>query len=590
MGGGTGTGGRAGRTRVPAAGVPAAGVPAARVPAPRVPAQPDLVAPMQATPGHLPDGGDWVVEFAWEGMRCVAHARPDGVVLRTVNGRDVTASFPELAEPLARRAPREGMVLDGTVVAMGEAGLPRRRQLQRRTATDRPSPALLRRTPVGFVVGDLLRLGGHDAVALPYRRRRELLEGLGLARPPVVVAPSFPIAEVEAVMRTAEEYGAEALHARHLDAPYRPGRRSRAWLRVPLRRSGLVVVGGWNPADPRRPDSVGALLLGVPGEVAGAGGGLHYVGRVGIAGEKQREVAARLARRRRATSPFAAGPPPAVAAEAQWVEPELVGRVEFADWTLDGRLRLPAWRGRVDLDPHGDPHGDPTGGDPTGGDPTGGDPDGGAATAGRWVRPPAPPAAPDRQLPRQAAATAPAAPAPAAPAPAVAAPADPAPPAAPPPGPPGTPAAVEVRRLEQHFVYNALNTIASLMRTDPARARELLLGFADLTRAADRPEGAPGTLGDELAVVRAYLQLEQARFGRRLQVEILVDEGLHALPAAPRRVLDAVRAVVQQRIEPRPHGGTLTVTAERVGAGCLVRVGERDGAGHGGEPTLVPLG
>ena len=57
--------------------------------------------------------------------------------------------------------------------------------------------------------------------------------------------------------------------------------------------------------------------------------------------------------------------------------------------------------------------------------------------------------------------------------------------------------------------------------------RELLLGFADLTRAADRPEGAPGTLGDELAAVRAYLQLEQARFGRRLQVEIAVDEGLH---------------------------------------------------------------
>ena len=90
------------------------------------------------------------------------------------------------------------------------------------------------------------------------------------------------------------------------------------------------------------------------------------------------------------------------------------------------------------------------------------------------------------------------------------------------------------------------------MRTDPARARELLLGFADLNRAADRPDGIPGTLGDELVAVRAYLQLEQARFGPRLQVEIAVDEELHALPMAPRKVLDAVRAVVQQRIEPRP--------------------------------------
>jgi bifunctional non-homologous end joining protein LigD len=545
---------------------------------------PDLVPPMQPAPGHLPDDGDWVVEFAWEGLRCVAHVRPEGLTLRTANGRDVTASFPELAEPLTRRAPREGMVLDGTIVAMGEGGLPRRSRLLRRTASARPSSALIRRTPVGLIVGDLLWLGGHDAVVLPYRRRRELLEGLGLARPPVVVAPSFPIAEAEAVMRTAEEYGAEALHARHLDAPYRPGRRSRAWLRVPLRRSGLVVVGGWNPADPRRPDSVGALLLGVPGD-----GGLHYVGRVGVAGEEQREIAALLARGRRPDSPFSAGPPPTVAAEAQWVAPQLQGRVEFADWTADGRLRLPVWRGRV----------------------AGAGAGAGAATgtgvARRWVRPPgsaepvAPPIPPQTAEPEAepaiaartaatptatsagvSAGASTATPATTSPA----GPVDPAPdtPAA------GVPAAVEARRLEQHFVYNALNTIASLMRTDPARARELLLGFADLTRAADRPEDVPGTLGDELAAVRAYLQLEQARFGRRLQVEIVVDERLHALPMAPRRVLDAVRAVVQQRIEPRPDGGTVTVTAEAAGAGCLVRVGERDGAGRGGESTLVAPG
>ena len=522
---------------------------------------PELVPPMQPAPGSLPDGGDWVVEFAWEGLRCVAHVRPDGLALRTANGRDVTASFPELVEPLTRRAPREGMVLDGTIVAMGEGGLPRRSRLQRRAATARPSAALVRRTPVGLIVGDLLWLGGHDAVALPYRRRRELLEGLGLARPPVVVAPSFPIAEAEAVMRTAEEYGAEALHARQLDAPYRPGRRSRAWLRVPLRRSGLVVVGGWNPADPRRPDTVGALLLGVPGD-----GGLHYVGRVGVAGDEQREIAALLGRWRRADPPFAVGPPAAVAAEAQWVAPELVGRVEFADWTADGRLRLPVWRGRV-----------------------GGAGAEGRAAAGRWVRPPGLPDPAAPRIPQQGSepAAGPVVPGQADGGPAPAGHAvDPgtATPAA------GVPAAVEARRLEQHFVYNALNTIASLMRTDPARARELLLGFADLTRAADRPDGVPGTLGDELAAVRAYLQLEQARFGRRLQVEIAVDEGLHALPMAPRRVLDAVRAVVQQRIEPRPDGGTVTVTAERAGAGCLVRVGERDGAGRGGEPTLVAPG
>ena len=150
--------------------------------------------------------------------------------------------------------------------------------------------------------------------------------------------------------------------------------------------------------------------------------------------------------------------------------------------------------------------------------------------------------------------------------------------------------AVEARRLEQHFVYNALNTIAALMRTDTGRARELLLGFADLTRAADRPEGTPGTVGDELDAIRAYLELEQARFGPRLQVEIVVDDDVRRLPMPPRRVLDAVRATVQQRIEPRPGGGTVTVTAERAGAGCVVRIDERDSDGRRGEPTVVRPG
>ena len=93
------------------------------------------------------------------------------------------------------------------------------------------------------------------------------------------------------------------------------------------------------------------------------------------------------------------------------------------------------------------------------------------------------------------------------------------------------------------------------MRTDPARARELLLGFADLNRAADRPDGTPGTLADELTAVRAYLQIEQARFGPRLQVEIVVDEGLHALPMAPRRCSTRCARWCSSASSPAPGAG-----------------------------------
>ena len=170
----------------------------------------------------------------------------------------------------------------------------------------------------------------------------------------------------------------------------------------------------------------------------------------------------------------------------------------------------------------------------------------------------------------------------------------PAPPAPPPgasrpapnpvPAPDPEPAPVQARRLEQHFVYNTLNTIAALIRTDPGRARELLFGFADLSRAADQPGDAPTTLAQELDAVRAYLQLEQARFGKRLRVQLDLDPGLARLPVPPRLVLDTVRAAVQQGVEPRPEGGSLLVRSGVAADGPTVTV-----AVDGAQPVVITL-
>jgi bifunctional non-homologous end joining protein LigD len=488
-------------------------------------ALPDLIEPMLPGTGELPAGEDWAVEFAWEGLRVLAYARPNRVRLLTVTGRNVTASFPDLEAPLADAVPNGGAVLDGTVVALGEGGFPRRRLLQSRTSTPRPSEALLRRVPVGFLISDLLWLDGRSTVELPYHRRRDKLEGLELDNVRLWASPSFPATQVGPVMVAAEQHGADALHAKHLYAPYRPSRRSRNWLRLPVRPVRQVLVGGWSPADPHRPDSIGALLLGVPQDDR-----LRYVGRVGLRSAADRnELADVLPALRRARSPFRAPPPPEIAEHARWTDPRLVGRVEFADWTADGRLRLPVWRGVVPLD---------------------------------QIDP--------QQFPRLPEVAAPPTPAPA-------------------PPPPQPQPRTEARRLEQHFVYNSLNTIASLVRTDPTRARELLLGFADLTRATDQATSAAeatSTLGAELATVHHYLQLEQARFGKRLRSSVDVDPALHPLPVRPLAVLAAVRSVVQQQIEPRPEGGSVTVSAEVVDGDCVLRVVDEDVA----EPVIVALG
>jgi hypothetical protein len=527
-----------------------------------------------AVTGEPPTGPDWVVEVAWTGHRCIAYVEP-GRRVRLLSGADnsMSGAYPELAEPLLRRSPPGGMVLDGTLVARGEEHAVRPRLITRRSARHRPSDATIRRIPVDFQIADLLWLDGHATTDLPYADRRALLDGLGFASPPVWTTSPLPATELDTMLAIAEQKGADGLHARHLRGRYHPGGRSRFWLRVPVTRTRQVFVGGWTPADPNRPETVGTLLLGAPvAETPGAPpratpAALHYVGRVGVSLGERRRIATELARREQDSPPFVDAVPPAAARHARWARPELAGLVEFSGWIGGGRMRRPHWRGLLDpADLRED----------------------------RWARPPEPapavtppPVAPPAVAPpvvappAEPAHGAPAGPAGPASGPSTAAPAPaPAPSPAPSPEPEPEPEpagpATEARRLEQHFVYNALNTIASLIRTDPGRARELLMGFADLSRATDQVGGS--TLGHELAAVHGYLQLEQARFGRRLRVAVDVSPALHPIPVTPMQVLAAVREAVQRDIEPQPEGGLLTLAARPVDGGCEVSVMGGSGA------------
>src|SRR5207247_5144280 len=75
-------------------------------------------------------------------------------------------------------------------------------------------------------------------------------------------------------------------------------------------------------------------------------------------------------------------------------------------------------------------------------------------------------------------------------------------------------------QMEPHFVFNALNTIASLVRTDPDHARSLVLAFADYVRSKLSRPNEFVELDEELRHVQSYVDLEQARFGDQLQVKI----------------------------------------------------------------------
>ncbi len=143
-------------------------------------------------------------------------------------------------------------------------------------------------------------------------------------------------------------------------------------------------------------------------------------------------------------------------------------------------------------------------------------------------------------------------------------------------------AEAEVRALRAqispHFIYNALNAIASYVRTDPEHARELLLEFADFTRYSFRRHGEFTTLAEELRSIDRYLTLERARFGERLQVTVRVAPEVLPVTVPYLCLQPLVENAVRHGLERKAGPGRITILAEDDGAECAISV-EDDGVG-----------
>ncbi|MDQ1743264.1 MAG: bifunctional non-ous end joining protein LigD [Pseudonocardiales bacterium] len=314
------------------------------------------LTPMLATAGALPgptEDAQWGYETKWDGARVLAFVTGDQVRLRSRNDLDVTVSYPELAGLGAALGGRR-VVLDGEVVAFGTDGRPSFARLQKRMHVGRAADAqrLSGTDPIRYLAFDLLSLDGEATLALPYAQRRKLLEDLGLDGAGWQ-CPRYFAGNGQAVLRASQELRLEGVVAKRLTSTYRPGRRSPDWRKIKNIRAQEVVVIGWQPGNGRRAGTIGSILLGVPGadgEVPPGGSsatGLRYAGKVGTGFTEAALTALHrqlqpLARR---TAALSTPPPAAETVHARWVEPMLVGEVGFGEWTPDGRLRHPVWRG-----------------------------------------------------------------------------------------------------------------------------------------------------------------------------------------------------------------------------------------------------
>ena len=280
----------------------------------------------------------WIYERKLDGERCLAARDGAGTRLYTRSGRDVTVSFPELAEALEAQASTD-FVVDGEVVAF-EGGRTSFARLQPRIHVNDAARARRTGVAVYYYVFDVLRVAGEDVQDLPLLERKRRLRGLLEFEGPVRYTPHRVRADEDWFADICSR-GWEGLIAKRTDAPYTSGR-TRHWLKFKCEAGQELVVVGWTDPKGSRV-ALGAVLLGYYN-----GSDLAYAGKVGtgFSDAVLRDLHRRLEKIEVDDSPCTSGRVPRDGTPGvHWAQPELVCEVAFTEWTKAGQLRHPRFLG-----------------------------------------------------------------------------------------------------------------------------------------------------------------------------------------------------------------------------------------------------
>jgi bifunctional non-homologous end joining protein LigD len=280
----------------------------------------------------VPQGRGWLHEAKYDGYRIIARKEGDEITLFSRSGLDWTVRFPAIAKALLS-LPAKSALLDGEVAFVLPSGITDFKSLQEHI--DTPHPA------IRYFIFDLLALDGKDLRKKPLKERRALLAKLTSARGVsnwLVYADYVEGSGLEFFAQACAA-GLEGIVSKRADALYRSGR-GKDWLKIKCLRGEEFVIGGYSRSTVKgKPFS--SLLLGTF-----ESGKLIYSGKVGtgFAGADFDTLASKFRPLESRSSPFEEVPAPE-RKDAVWLEPKLVAEVAYTEWTRDGRLRHPSFKG-----------------------------------------------------------------------------------------------------------------------------------------------------------------------------------------------------------------------------------------------------
>ena len=284
---------------------------------------------------HPFDSPEYLFELKWDGIRALAFLDGGRLKLLSRSSRDITASFPELSR-LPSQVGADRVVLDGELVCLDKDGHPSFPLLQERLSG--PEGRGQRSNPVHFIAFDILYVEGRSVMGEPLSSRKNRLHET--VRPSEMAqACDFIEGDGLAFFQATCEHGLEGVVAKEKSSIYLPGKRSQHWLKVKRVRESEFVVGGYTIGGAKG-EAFSSLLLGLYDD----DGQLVFVGQVstGIPGPLARDLSRDLQRSHVDECPFASVPD--VQRLMFWCHPEVVCRVEYGEFSEDGRLAYPMFK------------------------------------------------------------------------------------------------------------------------------------------------------------------------------------------------------------------------------------------------------